>query len=459
MTPAPAPLAPRRFSAPDGLVELLQLAWPVVLARLGIMAMGLTDAIVVGHHSAQQLGFHAIGWAPTSIMLTTAVGLLMGVQVMTARHIGEGRRDQTGGVLRRGLVYAFWIGVASVVVLGVLGPGFLRLTGLEPELAEGAGKALRVFAWSLPSYLGATVCIFYLEALSRPKAGMVAMWLANAVNLAANLWLVPGHSGLPVEGAVAAGWATFLARTFLFLWLAGFILRLPEARELGLFRKPSDGPTAAWDQLKLGLGSGASYFVEVGAFAALTLIAGQLGGLEAAAWACVLNVSAIIFMAPMGLAAATGVLVGRAYGARDGRGVSRAGFLGFGVTLVLTLVVCAVVWPGAGVISRAYTSDPRLIAIAAPALVLSCLFFVADGLQVVAAQALRAADDVWIPTAFHLTSYGVIMLPLGWWLAHRTNLGVDGLVWAVIVASLVSAGLLCARFAAIARRFRGAAHS
>ena len=65
--------------------DLLNLAWPVILSRLGIMTMGLTDAIVVGRHSSEQLAFHSLGWAPTSVLLTTAVGLLMGVQVMTAR--------------------------------------------------------------------------------------------------------------------------------------------------------------------------------------------------------------------------------------------------------------------------------------------------------------------------------------------------------------------------------------
>ena len=47
------------------LAELMRLAWPVVFARLGIMTMGLTDALVVGQFSAVQLGYHALGWAPT----------------------------------------------------------------------------------------------------------------------------------------------------------------------------------------------------------------------------------------------------------------------------------------------------------------------------------------------------------------------------------------------------------
>jgi MATE family multidrug resistance protein len=442
----------RPLRAPQGLGELLSLAWPVILSRLGIMTMGLTDAIVVGRYSAEQLGFHALAWAPTSIVLTTAVGLLMGVQVMTARHLGEGRPEAVGGVLRRGLVYAFWIGVVSVLLLAFAGPPFLMHLGIEPGLATGAGGALRVFALSLPLYLIACVGQFWLEALSRPKASMIAVWVANAVNLAVNLWLVPGTSGLPVDGAVASAWATFSARGSLVLFLVVYILSLKDVRALGVFAKPIDGPEAVREQFRIGLGSGASYFIEVGAFAAMTLIAAQLGAVPVAAWAVVLNIAAIIFMGPLGLSAATGVLVGRAYGAGDRHGVVRSGLLGFGVATVMMLAVCLGVGLDARAIAGFYSSDQRLLALAVPALYLSCLFFLADGLQVVAAQALRARADVLLPTLCHMFSYGMVMLPLGWVFAHALHLGVNGIVWAVIVASLVSGALLVGRFLLLARR-------
>src|SRR5512144_2617591 len=92
--PTASPAGGRRNPVLHDLVELLALAWPVVLARLGIMAMGLCDALVVGRFSATQLGYHAMGWAPTSVVVTMVVGLLSGVQVMTARATGEGRPDQ-----------------------------------------------------------------------------------------------------------------------------------------------------------------------------------------------------------------------------------------------------------------------------------------------------------------------------------------------------------------------------
>lgn len=432
------------------LKDLLHLAWPVVLARIGIMTMGLTDAIVVGNYASRELAFHSLAWAPHSIIVVTAVGLLFGIQVMTARMLGEGRRAEVGAVLRRGLSYALQLGVAASIALILVGPWALRQINLEAGLAEGAGPALIVLALSMPAYLVSVAAQFFLEALGRPKPGMVAMWVANGVNLALNLLLVPDLLGLGLDGAAASCWATFSARAALAIFLLVYIARLPEARALGVFNRPRPDRAAAREQRRIGYGGGSSYFIEVAAFAAMTFFAGQLGANETAAWAIVLNVSAIVFMVPMGLSSATAVLVGRAHGAGDGRGVLRAGLVGIGVVMALTLIVALIVWPSASLVASAYNRDPALLAIAVPALVLATLFFVADGIQVVAAQANRAAGDVWWPTIMHVAAYGGIMMPLGWWLAHR--LGVSGLVWAVILASLVSSALLTGRFVRVARR-------
>jgi MATE family multidrug resistance protein len=438
------------FKTRATLSELLKLAWPVVLARLGIMTMGLTDAIVVGHYASRELAFHSLAWAPSSVVLTTAVGLMMGVQVMTARLLGEGRKDEVGAVLRRGMVYALQIGVVSMIALMALGPFGLHHMGLEDGLGEGASPVLMIFALSMPAYLISVAAQFFLEGLHRPKAGMVAMWVANAVNLGLNLLLVPDILGLGLHGAQASAWATFGARMALAIFLVIFILRLPEARAWGVFSKPKRDKVVEREQMKVGFGAGSSNFIEVGAFAAMTLFAGQLGAAETASWAVVINVSAIVFMVPMGLSSATAVLVGRSFGAGDKAGVMRGGLAGIGVVTVLAFIIAIGLWLTAPLVVSAYTTDPAILAIAAPALVLATLFFVADAQQVVAAQANRAAGDVVWPTLMHLLSYGVIMIPLGWWLAHR--IGVDGLVWSVIVASLISGALLTGRFVRIARR-------
>jgi MATE family multidrug resistance protein len=65
---------------------------------------------------------------------------------------------------------------------------------------------------------------------------------------------------------------------------------------------------------------------------------------------------------------------------------------------------------------------------------------------VVAANALRARGDIWWPTGMHFVSYVLVMIPLAWWFAVRQSGGLDGIIWAVVIASLISGLALTARF-------------
>lgn len=447
---------PRQMTgAPDGTyAELLRLAGPNVLSRLGIMAMGLTDAIVVGHYSAVELGYHALGWAPTVTVLVAGIGLLQGVQVLTARHIGAGHPERTGAVLRRGISYALLIGIASTLALILLGPIALRHIGLEPGLAAGATAALIVFSLSLTPYLIADAQWFWLEAQGRPQVPMVAMWIANVINLGLALWIVPGNSPFPVAGAVAAGWVTLVARVALMLMLGLWIWRWAEAHRVGVFRPSAPDKAEAREQRRIGYASGLSYAIEAGSFSGMNFVAAQIGVLTVAGWAVVMNVAAAVFMVPMGIAAATAVLVSRAVGAGSVAAVRRAFAMGMTLALGALLLLSVLIFLDADLVARAYTDDPALLAITGSALLLSCLFFMADGAQVVASNALRARGDVWWPTGMHFVSYMVVMLPLGWWLAVHRGGGLDGVVWAVIVASLISGGALVWRFLALGDRMK-----
>ena len=428
------------------LIELLRLAGPVVLSRLGIMVMGLTDAIVVGHFSARQLGFHAMAWAPSSVFVTANVGLLVGVQVMTARAIGAGDRHETGAVLRRGVSYGAWLGFGSAAVLAVFGPLFLRNIGLKDGLAEGATLPLIVFSLSLPVYAVSVALTFWLEGLGRPGPGAVMMWLANIVNLGANLLFVPGTFGLPAMGATGGAWSTFVARSALALALAVYVVRMKDARALGVFDKPARDKPAEAEQRRIGYGAGASNFFEVSAFAGMNLVCGWIGGLAVAAYAVVLNVSAIVFMVPLGVATATAVQVGRAYGARDPEGMKRAGWIAFAVIAAVGVLSGLLLFPTRHWVAMAYTTDPAALTLIMPAMALACLFFAPDAVQVVAAQALRARGEVWIPTATHLISYALVMGPLAWWLAIPRGMGLNGVLISIIVTSFLAAAFLLTRF-------------
>ena len=449
-------LAPSPRSTAVSLRALLTLAAPVVLSRLGIMAMGLVDTVVVGRHSSTELGYLALAWAPTGIVLTAAIGMLQGIQVLTSQAIGAGRAGDTGAVLRRGLVYAFWVGCVAAAVLALGGGPVMQHIGLEATLGRGATPVLETLALSMLPIMLADAGIFWLEAHGRAVPGMVCMWAANVVNLGLNLWLVPGRSGFAVEGAVASAWSTSLSRTALLLFVAVAIIGWQQARGVGVFRRaPVDRD--AWQRLRaVGYGAAASYAIEASAFAGMTVVAGWLGAAAVASWAIIINVMGVVFMASVGLATSTSVLVGQAYGARNPADMRRAGALGLGATTALMVIVSVAVSVGAPAIAAVYTHDLAVQRITVDALLLAAwLFFIADGLQVVAAQSLRARGDIWLPAATHFFSYIAVLLPAGYVAAMTMRLGVDGIIWGITAASVIAATLLLGRFAWLSRRAAG----
>jgi MATE family multidrug resistance protein len=186
----------------------------------------------------------------------------------------------------------------------------------------------------------------------------------------------------------------------------------------------------------------------------MSVIAGWIGGLAVAAWAIVLNVAAIVFMVPLGFSTGAAVRVGQAYGARDPAGITRSGLVAFVAMSVFGIAISLVVWPNSAFVARAYTDSAPTLAMAIPALAFSCLLYWPDSLQVVVAATLRARGDVWVPTYTHLASYIGIMMPLAWWLAIPRGMGILGMVAAIVIASVVSAGLLLIRFRVLAKRDR-----
>jgi len=427
---------------------LFRLSWPVIASRVGVMLMALMDTIIVGQHSSAQLGFLMLAQALYWVPAMTSMGLLMGVQVKTAQFLGANDLHRIGAVFQRGMGYALTLGIGFMLLLLIGGTSFLGLI-VQPGMMVGAHVPLIIFACSMPLFLPGIVGTQFLEALGRTRDTLIATLLANAVNVVLLLLLVPGHVtifGIHFEGAMGAATATLIARTLQSAGLLIHILRLKEAKPFDLMRPQEPDHHGAVEQRHVGYATGAAYFIEVAAFAGMTMFAGHIGEIEVASWTIVLNYASVVFMVPMGLSAGCSVLVGRAYGAGDREGLARMGrvsFISAGLFMVAVVIFTGLL---AGVISRFYSHDAHLLPTVQAGLLLSCFFFIPDGLQVVAAQALRARKDILAPTVIHYVSYGAIMLPLGYVFCLTLGWGVAGLVWAVVVASLISGTFQTGRY-------------
>src|SRR3989442_3293217 len=91
---------------PTVTARLVRLAAPVAVGRLGIVGMGLVDVVVIGQLAPTELAHQALGWTINGPALLGGIGLLFGVQLLTARLVGAGRAGETGAIWRRGLTVA-----------------------------------------------------------------------------------------------------------------------------------------------------------------------------------------------------------------------------------------------------------------------------------------------------------------------------------------------------------------
>ncbi|MBY0563816.1 MAG: MATE family efflux transporter [Hyphomonadaceae bacterium] len=426
------------------VVDTLRLAGPVALARLGIIGMAIVDVVVVGQLAPDELPHQALGWAPTAVFLVAGIGLLQGVQVVTARAIGEKKPGTAGVVLRRGLVLALVAGVLSCLAMWIGGINLFTAFGIDRSLAVPAAPVMMVLALSVPLHLVYVAGTFFLEAIKKPGISTAIMWAANALNLALNLLWVPDH------GAIGSAWATVCARVFLAVVVLACIVLLKDAPLYGVRNFRADGPSYR-ALLGVGIAAAVSQAVEAGAFSAMTVIAGRIGADVVSAYQIILNLMAFVFMVALGVAAAAAVLVSEAIGRQAPGDAARAGWTAIGINAVAMVIAGVLIVVFAVPIGKAYTVDVALAALIASLTWISALALQPDGAQVVIASALRARGDNWFPTFSHILSYLIVMPVLGYWLAEHQGMGVAGLLFAIFWASVLSASILILRWIVLAR--------
>ena len=442
--------------------DLIRLAWPVMLSRAGILVMAFADIAMLGRYSEEAVGVSNLGIAIFVPVIVVTIGLVSGMVPVVSQAYGAGQWQECGRAWRRAMswgVFVSLIGAAACYYGEAVLKG-MRSMGIDLSDAqiEQAGIVAVALAPGVVAQVLFAACAFYLESVRRPLFALVAMVLANVVNVFLNWVMIFGHMGWPEMGAEGAAWASTLARFAAFGLMLWVILAGKDAVAAGV-RGPWEGlwGPGGWRagamMRKLGFSAGLSNGFETVGFAAMMMFAGTLGTAALAAYAISHNLVSTLFMIGLGLAVATGVRVGQATGAGDPRGAMVAGWTGLLVAAVIMGSLMVLVLAFNHEVAAVYTDDPALAARAAGVLLVSAFVFAPDSLQVVMGQAIRALGDAWVAVACYSLSFLVVMVPLGYWLV-RGQPGMDerGLVLAVIAACVTATVLLCWRFWVLTRR-------
>ena len=433
------------------LRETMRLAFPVMLARLGVLTIVTMDTAMSGHASADDLAWYAVAIAPQIPLMLVGIGLLMGTIVMTAQAVGAGAPERCGAIWRTALAHAAVAGTVMATSCA-FGEAFLLAAGQPESIAAGGGRVLAALGFGLPGMLLYVATSFFLEGIGRPVPGMVIIIGANILNIGLNWLLIFGHGGLPGLGAEGAAIATSIVRWCMFAAAALYVLRYVDRRHFGITAASDPAERLGPRMRRVGLPMGIAHGLEASAFAVMTLIAGLLGAAEVGGYSIPMNLLALAFMGAIGLSTATSVRVGNAVGRGDPAGVRWAGWVAVGVAAVYLAAVAVVFGLVPARLAALYTADAAVLAIAVPTIVVCAIAAIPDGVQGVLMGALRGASDVWPATVLYVFAFWMIMVPLGYWLAVSRAMGATGLMIAVAAGATVAALLLGWRFRRVSAR-------
>jgi MATE family multidrug resistance protein len=462
----PVSVAPPAATTPRGhlaveFIDTLKLAAPMALTQLGQIVMMTTDLALVGRLGEEAVAGAALANTVYFVTFTLGMGVVSAVAPLAAQAFGARDPHRVRRALRVGLWAALLISL-PMMAFPIYGEAILRMLGQAETPARLAQQYLFGLVWGATPALWLLAIRGFMGALNRPQPVLWITLAAIPANALLVYLLIHGELGLPPLGLFGAGLAHSMVNFAMFLaglWFAVFRRPFAKYRVLGHVWRID------WTMMRQLFAIGApisiAFLMEYGMFSAAALLTGLIGTAALAAHQIALQVTAILFMVPLGIGMAATVRVGHAMGRNDAAGVRHAGLVAAWLGILLGAGLTLLVIVGRFAIARFFLgatsgSADATLELAATLLLVGATFFVTDGLQSIMAGSLRGMKDTRIPLMFAAVSYWLIGFPAAWGLAFPAHLGAVGVWIGLSLGTLVYATLLVLRFFRLAHRLASA---
>ena len=426
----------------------LRLAAPLALANLLQMAVFATDVMFVARLGERSLAASSLAVALVAVMMMGMNGVTGAVAPLIAAEIG--RRFNAVREVRRSTRMALWLALSLGLcgfALSLGGEWFMLATGQDPAIARTGGGFLVVLSMAMTPMAVSNVLRTFVSALGRPVFATAITALAILINVLGNYTLIYGHFGAPALGLTGSAVSSVITASITVLVYAVVIGRDRHLRRFhifGRFWRPEW--TRLRQILRLGLPIAATLIAEGGLFSGAAFLMGRIGEAQLAGHTVALQVAAFAFQVPFGIGQAATIRVGYHYGAANRLAIGRAGWAAIAVGMAfMSASACAMLlFPE--IILSAYVdvsapANAPMVAFALRYLFIAAIFQLTDGLQAVAAGALRGIQDTQVPMAIAVFGYWAAGFGTAIVLGFLTPLRGVG-IWVGLAVGLTVAALL-----------------
>jgi MATE family multidrug resistance protein len=429
------------------------LAWPLALANLAQMLVHAVDVIFVARLGDVALAASSLAISIFGLVLWAMNGLTGMVAALVAAELG--RRRHAVREVRRSVRMGLWLAVgAGAFIMGVcaLGEPLMRLTGQDAVVSARAGDFLAVIMWASVPMLLANVLRSFVSALGRPVFATMITVSAIGVSALGNYALVFGNLGAPALGLEGSALSSVLTSCFIVL---AYVVAISADRRLRRYRVLGNWWRPEWSRLaellRIGAPVSLTVLAEAGLFSGAAFLMGRIGASQLAGHAVALQLAALAFQVPFGVAQAATIRVGYFYGARDPAAIARAGWTAMALGTSFMLLTASAMLLAPRLLLTIYldpydAANAAMVGFAMSYMAVAAAFQLFDGLQAVAAGSLRGLQDTRVPMWMALFGYWVPGYGTAIGLGFFTPLEGIGVWLGLAVGLLVVALLLTYRW-------------
>jgi len=416
--------------------HLVSQTLPAVIGVAAIMSVGIIDAYFVGQLGAAPLA--AISFIfPVSVACTSlGVGVMVGINSVVARALGEGDFDKAARRANFGIVFACACGLVMGLALWLASDVIFALMNAPAHLMPLIHAYMTPYAMAFPLSLAIMGFNGVLRGQGEARRTSTVSIVFASANWVLNPILITGALGFEGYGiagsayATGIGWAMGVATA---LWL---LRGTPLPLNLGLLRN-CDLLDPARAIIKVGLPAAFSNAINPLGLAVLTALVALEGEAAVAGFGAAGRLQSLVLVPLLGLSGAIGAIVGQNWGAgRDDR-AAEAVRHAFGFCIVWGLVVAGTMMAAGASLGRIFTDDPAVVREFDLYLKIAAWGYAGFGLLIVGNGIMNSVDRASFALAQSVARVFLVMLPVA--LVLQPQMGSAAIYTAELAANLFGA--------------------
>jgi multidrug resistance protein, MATE family len=428
------------------LKSTFYLALPLMLGELSSMMMGVVGTLMTGRLGETALAASGIA----GVVFVMSMLLIWGGIRMIPTPVAEAHELRNGARVRTLVFSGLLLSVFFIVVacpLLWLGIQNFHLLKQDAEVTALATEYLKIIIYSMPVLILFAVSVNFADAFEYVKITMYLSFFGLALDVFLNWVFIFGNLGMPRLGINAIAMNTGISHAVMLLGLLGVLFF---EKELQYIKHSRTNFKEVWAQTKsfiqYGVPSALQIMVEFGAFAAGTIIIGQISKTEQAAHQIAMNLISVTYVTIMGVSTAGMIRVGQAlaYNSRIRIWMAGVASLTLGMLIMMVPTLAFILFPGS--VASLYIQDPAVVHIATTLLFFAGFFQLADAAQATSMSLLRSLNDVLRPSVISFVAFWLIGLPIGYWLAVHQGWDAKGIWIGYLIALIIQAFLFVQRF-------------